>query len=216
MHHAMTRIMKTSIAVVLLATAISNCTYAQQGDANVAKQAEIIRGTTGRILNEQGFAETPIPVRKGFIFDVVSESLADVVLIHNGRKFKVAKADVRISEKASLSQAGNGAFTPGQIVLISAKYTVLGNQPRNVKNRLSKLIPPGVITEPISIQVTDDLSTLARSQGQVSVSTVDIINDNTAVVRTETAPKNILTVEYSFNGQVKRKQALEGSILILP
>lgn len=166
------------------------------------------------MVNAQGLAEQPIPVKKGYIFDVVGESLADVTLTFKGKPFKVAKSDVKITEKEAAPSATASGFTPGTIVLISAKYTVQGNQPRNVKNRLSKLIPEGVVTEPISIQVTDELSSLAAGQGNTNTEVV--VNGNTTIVTTTEAPRNVLTVEYSFNGQVRRKQAIEGSVLVLP
>lgn len=193
---------------------IGTVSPAQTPAATVPKQAETIRSTTGRMLNEQGIADKPIPVRKGFVFDVVEESLADVTLVHEGRKFKLAKSDVRISEKGVAPTPTAGGFTPGQIVLISAKYTVVGNQPRNVKNRLSKLIPTGIITEPVSIQVTDELSSMASNQGNTDTSV--IFNGDNTIVTTTATPRNVLTVEYSFNGQVRKKQALEGSFLALP
>jgi len=208
------KIASTSLSLTLWVSALP----VQAQDAQPAgKQAQVIRSTTGRMLNEQGLAENSVPVRKGFTFDVVSETLADVVLSHNGRKFKMAKSDVIISEKsAEQATASPTGFKPGQIVLISARYTVEGNQPRNVKNRLAKLVPQGVITEPVSIQVTDELSSLAASQGSTTTGTVTALDNNTAIVTVNEAKKNVLTVEYSFNGQVRRKQALEGSILVLP
>ncbi len=208
------KIVSTSLSLILCVFILP----AQAQDAQpAAKQAQVIRSTTGRMLNEQGLAENTVPVRKGFTFDVVSETLADVVLSHNGRKFKMAKSDVIISEKsAEQATASPTGFKPGQIVLISARYTVDGNQPRNVKNRLAKLVPQGVITEPVSIQVTDELSSLAATQGSTTTGTVTALDNNTAVVTLNEAKKNVLTVEYSFNGQVRRKQALEGSMLVLP
>ena len=193
---------------------LSSSLLAQTPAPTPTKQATINRATTGRMLNAQGMAEQPVPVRKGFVFDVVEESLADVTLIHNGRKFKVSKGDVSLTEKGAALAPSAGGFQPGTIVLMSAKYTVQGNQPRNVKNRLSKLIPTGVVTEPVSIQVTDDLSSLASGQGNTN--TTVTIDANSAVITRTEAPKNVLTVEYSFNGQIRRKQALEGSILVLP
>jgi hypothetical protein len=208
------KIVSTSLSLILCVFTLP----AQAQNAQPAvKQAQVIRSTTGRMLNEQGLAENTVPVRKGFTFDVVSETLADVVLSHNGRKFKMAKSDVIISEKsAEQATASPTGFKPGQIVLISARYTVEGNQPRNVKNRLAKLVPQGVITEPVSIQVTDELSSLAATQGSTTTGTVTALDNNTAIVTLNEAKKNVLTVEYSFNGQVRRKQALEGSILVLP
>lgn len=193
---------------------MSPALLAQTSVSSPARQATIMRATTGRMLNAQGLADQPVPVRKGFVFEVAEESLADVTLVHNGRKFKVSKSDVSIAEKGASSGVSSKGFQPGTIVLISAKYTVLGNQPRNVKNRLSKLIPMGVVTEPIAIQVTDDLSSLAGAQGNTA--TTVTIDANSTVITTTEVPKNVLTVEYSFNGQIRKKQALEGSYLVLP
>lgn len=119
-------------------------------------------------------------------------------------------------------------FQPGVIELISARYTLPGNQPRNVKNRLQKLIPSSVISAPVSIFVSDELSDAAKAQGTVTtavgvgvgVSTTDdqgtTVGVGVAVAQAQTTPKNILTVEYIFNGQKLRKQAAEGTQLILP
>ena len=188
-----------------------------QDSATPPKQAKVIRSTTGRMLNPQGLAENTVPVRKGFTFDVVSETLSDVVLSHEGRKFKMSKSDVLIFDKSGEQPSPSPTgFQPGQIVLISAKYTVEGNQPRNVKNRLAKLVPQGVITEPVSIQVTDELSSMANRQGSTTTGTVTSLDSTLAIVTLNQPKKNILTVEYSYNGQVRRKQALEGSVLVLP
>jgi hypothetical protein len=188
-----------------------------QDSVTPSKQAKVIRSTTGRMLTPQGLAENTVPVRKGFTFDVVSETLSDVILSHEGRKFKMSKSDVLISDKSGEQPSPSPTgFQPGQIVLISAKYTVEGNQPRNVKNRLAKLVPQGVITEPVSIQVTDELSSMANRQGSTTTGTVTSLDSTLAIVTLNQPKKNILTVEYSYNGQVRRKQALEGSVLVLP
>ncbi len=129
------------------------------------------------------------------------------------------------------SAAGAGVpitFQPGVIELISARYTLPGNQPRNVKNRLQKLIPSSVISAPVSIFVSDELSDAAKAQGTVTtavgvgvgVSSTDdqgnTVGVGVAVAQAQTTPKNILTVEYMFNGQKLRKQAAEGTQLVLP
>jgi hypothetical protein len=120
------------------------------------------------------------------------------------------------------------AFQPGIIELISARYTLQGNQPRNVKNRLQKLIPANVITSPVSVFVSDELSDAAKAQGTVTtgvgvvtgVSTTDengrTVGVGVGVAQFQSTPVNILTVEYMFNGQRLRKQAAEGTQLVLP
>lgn len=116
-----------------------------------------------------------------------------------------------------------GAFQPGVIELVSARYSLPGNQPRNVKNRLQKFIPTTPISAPISILVSDDLSDAAKAQGNfttsvgigASVTATDSATVGVAVVQSQTN-KNMLTVEYIFNGVRLRKQAVEGSQLVLP
>lgn len=186
-------------------------------------QAELMRSTSGRTLNDQGFASGLMPLKKGMIFDVVEQKMGFVVLSINGAKVVVQQTDVNLSPKAEsatpMTSGGVTAtesFTPGQIVLISAKYTLEGNQPRNVKNRLSKLVPQGIITAPVRILVSDTLSSAAMQQGNVSTGVISGVNNNTAVLSIKTPARNILTVQYSFNGQVRTAQAAEGDYLILP
>lgn len=137
-----------------------------------------------------------------------------------------------------------GAFQPGIIELVSARYTLPGNQPRNVKNRLQKLIPNTVISAPVSILVSDELSDAAKAQGTVttsvgigvaatsaqattigtttpqgnsaSITQVNGVTVGVAAVQSQTTQKNILTVEYIYNGVRLKKQALEGTQMVLP
>ncbi len=115
-------------------------------------------------------------------------------------------------------------FQPGIIELVSARYTLPGNQPRNVKNRLSKFIPATVISAPISILVSDTLSDAAKAQKDITTSVgigaaatdANGITIGVAVVQSQTTEKNLLTVEYIYNGVRHKKQALEGTQLVLP
>lgn len=178
-------------------------------------RAELVRSTSGRTLNDRNLADGTMPLKKGMMYDVVEQRMGYVVISANSRKVVVAQTDVTLSPKpmasTKISPATSG-FTPGEIVLISAKYTLEGNQPRNVKNRLSKLVPTGVVTEPVRIMVSDDLSSAATLEsGRV---TVRRSGSNMVFVRG--ASTNILTVEYSFNGEIRKKQAIEGSYLTLP
>jgi hypothetical protein len=80
----------------------------------------------------------------------------------------------------------------------------------------------------VSIFVSDELSDAAKAQGTVTtavgvgvgVSSTDdqgnTVGVGVAVAQAQTTPKNILTVEYMFNGQKLRKQAAEGTQLVLP
>ena len=101
----LTKIVSTLNLLLFTFTLLAHSQDAQP----IAKQAQVIRSTTGRMLNEQGLAENTVPVRKGFTFDVVSETLSDVVLSHNGRKFKMAKSEVIISEKEQIIEEGRAS-----------------------------------------------------------------------------------------------------------
>ncbi len=206
-------------ALTLLAAAASfgqSPEPAPTAPAAPSMRAELVRSTSGRTLNDRNLADGTMPLKKGMMYDVVEQRMGYVVISANSRKVVVAQTDVTLSPKpvasTKISPSSNSGFTPGEIVLISAKYTLEGNQPRNVKNRLSKLVPTGVITEPVRIMVSDDLSSAATLEsGRV---TVRRSGSNTVFFRG--ASTNILTVEYSFNGEIRKKQAIEGSYLTLP
>lgn len=110
------------------------------------------------------------------------------------------------------------SFTPGQLVLLSAKYSLAGNQPRNVKARVQKYIPTGVISAPIEFLVTDNLSTAAQGQGDGIQNVTVVVTPTIQAVTVQKieVPKNVLRVEYSFNGQLMVKEALEGTKMVLP
>jgi len=115
------------------------------------------------------------------------------------------------------------AFTPGVIELISARYTLKNDQPRNVKNRLAKMIPKGTITAPVTFQVTDALSDAALDESNVTTAvgagvsaTQNGVTIGVAELVVQGPQRNMLMVEYMYNGQRLKKQALEGSYLVLP
>jgi hypothetical protein len=113
-----------------------------------------------------------------------------------------------------------------------------------VKNRLSKLIPTTVISAPVSILVTDSLSDAAKAQADVtttvvigatatnaeattigtttpqgnsaSITEVNGVTVGVAAAQSQTTEKNLLTVEYLYNGVRYKKQALECTQLVLP
>lgn len=114
-------------------------------------------------------------------------------------------------------------FAPGVIELISARYTLQNDQPRNVKNRLAKLIPKGTITAPVTVQVSDALSDAALDEGNLTrgaaaaaTTTRNGVTIGVAEVVVQGPQPNLLTVEYMYNGQRFKKQASEGTLLVLP
>jgi hypothetical protein len=214
------RMFKAVLLGVLLvaATAVAQTSPDSPPPSPPPMQAELLRSTTARTLGPNGLANGTIPLKKGMLFPVLMQKLGFVVLDVNGGRVALDAKEVTITprpEGAGAPPPGTPApaFTPGQIVLISAKYTLEGNQPRNVKNRLAKLIPAGVITAPVSILVTDGLSSAAQAQD--GLATVTGTSDS-STVQVQLTARNILTVQYSFNGQVRTKQAAEGTQLVLP
>lgn len=114
-------------------------------------------------------------------------------------------------------------FVPGVIQVLSARYSLPNEQARNVKNRFVKLVPSGTIYAPVSIQVTDQLSDAALDQGNYTTASgvgVTVTNGNVtagaAAMVIQEQNRNTLTVDYMYNGRRYRKQAVEGSYMVLP
>jgi|GEM_PF-2278002 len=174
-------------------------------------EATLLRSTTGRGFDSSGLATLSVPLPKGAIYDVVRQENGGVVLKVDGKEVLIPSAAAVVAAKPRLTPAARG-FVPGKIVLISAKYSIEGNQPRNVKNNLQKLIPQTLITAPVEIFVTDALSSAAEDGVQTQIS----ISGGSINIFSRSSTKNVLTVQYMFNGRNLVKQVPEGSKLVLP
>ncbi len=195
------------------------------------QQAELLRTINAQILGPDGFPRGTRQLSKGVIFDVESETFDDVIGKMNGQKIRVPKQAVTLTEKAEDLKPTVAGFKPGQLIIQSGRYSLEGNQPRNVKTRLQKYLPAGgMLTEPLIFIVSDDLSTAAGNQ-----KTLIISNQSSAIVTTQgpnqptqqvmvtqtqtsavpTAP-NVLVVDYTFNGRKGRKVGVEGQTMTLP
>lgn len=212
-----TLMMKLVRSLLLVSAALLGGTSALAQNAGKLMQAELLRSTTGRGIDSSGFASLSVPLKKGAIYDVVRQENSNVVLKIDGKDVVVPAGALALTEKllTTLTTGSNG-FVPGKIVLVSAKYSLDGNQPRNVKNNLQKLIPQTVVTQPVEIMVTDALSTAAQDQGNQGQAAVVITRGLVIGVVTAAPSKNVLTVEYLFNGKSFTKQVPEGGKLILP
>ncbi|HYF38013.1 MAG TPA: hypothetical protein VD994_22110 [Prosthecobacter sp.] len=123
------------------------------------------------------------------------------------RAIEAAKAEAARAAEA----AARAAFQPGgQLTILSAKYSLSGNAPRNVKNKIDKLIPTAPLTAPVRILVTDQLHRSAANEPEAIVYTG---RTSTNVVHLR---KNVLTVVYEYNGQKLTKEAEEGTAMFLP
>jgi hypothetical protein len=192
------------------------CFYSLPGmaqDATKPMQAKLMRSTSGREMAAFGLGSGSIPLHKGAIYDVVRQENGNVVLSVEGKNVLVQKDAVSVTEKLQVAVTSTG-FVPGKVVLISAKYTIEGDQPRNVKNNLQKLIPDTLLNAPLEIIVTDALSTAAQDQGQSQAGIV--VTPNTVSIYAKTNARNVLIVQYLYNGQRFTKQVPEGQKLVLP
>lgn len=211
-----TLMMKRLHSLVLISAALLGATAALAQNAGKLMQAELLRSTTGRGIDSSGFASLTVPLKKGAIYDVVRQEFGNVVLKIDGKDVVVQTGAVALTEKLLTAVTGANGFVPGKIVLVSAKYSLDGNQPRNVKNNLQKLIPQTIVTEPVQIIVTDALSSAAQDQGNQSQAAVVITRNVILGVVNASPSKNVLTVEYIFNGKNFTKQVPEGEKLVLP
>lgn len=211
-----TLMMKLVRGLVLFSAVLLGATAAMAQNSGAHMQAELKRSTTGRGIDSSGFASLLIALKKGAIYDVVRQENSSVVLKIDGKDVVVQMDAVALTKKLQTAVAALNGFVPGKIVLLSAKYSLDGNQPRNVKNNLQKLIPQSIITEPVQILVTDALSTAAQDQGNQGQAAVLITHGMVIGVLTGAPSKNVLTVEYLFNGKSFTKQVPEGEKLVLP
>lgn len=226
----MNHVLLTTIATFVL-LAFSNLRAQSSGEEKPPQKAELVRTINAQILGPDGFPRGTRQLSKGVIFDVESQTFADVIGKMNGQKIRVPKQAVTLSEKEEPLVATVAGFKPGQLVILSARYSLEGNAPRNVKTNLQKFLPEnGMLTEPFQFVVSDALSTAAGNQ-----KTLIIGSQTSAVVTTQgpnqppqqvivtqtqtsavaTSP-NVLVVEYAFNGKKKRKVGVEGQMMVLP
>lgn len=194
-----------------------------QAQQRLTQQAEILRSLNGKGIDASGFGNIPTSLKKGMTYDVVKQGVGQVTLNVDGRKVIVPSRDVLISDKPAATQAAPAAgaaddFVPGKLLVLSAKYTLAGNQPRNVKNRVEKLVPTGDIARPVEILVSDQLSMAAQNQGEGGQSVVVIATPEIVAValQNNVNPPNVLTIEYMFNGRRMVKQGIEGTKIVLP
>lgn len=192
------------------------------------KQAEFIRTVNARYQTSDGLSDGQRRMEKGTILDVVSHDIGKVVLNYGKSRLVVSSTDVRLFDKEPSLQATKPGFKTGQLIILSAWYSLPGNAPRNVKNRLKTYLPDkGMLTAPLSFPVTDDLSTAAANAQFIvvpGVSTQVVIasRKGAVVLRTQTAGQivttspNTLVVEYEYLGKRHRKVGVEGKEMTLP
>jgi hypothetical protein len=171
-------------------------------------EAEILRSISGNALDEKGFSQGSVPLKKGMIYRVLEQSFSDVILDNDGKRIKVGKNDVRLSEaKATDEEGASGA---GFLRIVSAKYGRPNDRQYEVKEEIKKRLPKGPITNPVEILVSD---ALLRSRAGYMTQT-GVLQGNVVIMQKDTPC--ILTITYEYNGERLKKEVMEGRNLVLP
>ena len=186
------------------------------------QQAEILKNISVTKIGPTGFSEGQISLYKGSFYDVQKIVLSSVFLNVEGQLVRVPRDDVSISNKIVREADPVTGFVPGKIVLLNASYG--RPTPRPIRNSqtlrlLQNMIPKGEITKPVEVLITDALlGTKANAQRVVNSSSgrIDYDGNISMTTQTQKAQKNVLHIEYQFNGEKLKKSALEESVLILP
>jgi len=187
------------------------------------QQAELLRTVSGTRLGPNGFSAGQVRLERGMIYDVKEKKgFSSVVLLVDGDSVEVRESDLRISDKAIKEPDPVTGFVPGRIILRSAYYGAPVERPRNnrqVLRVLQSMVPRNDIDKPVEVLVTDAL--LGRDAAYQSIKgsmsgQMDIYGNVSGNVQMQKPKKNVLVVEYQYNGQFLKKSAIEEGVLILP
>jgi hypothetical protein len=215
---------RIALLVFLSGLKLFACTlslHAQDANPQV-QQAEILKNVSVTKIGPTGFTEGQISLQKGSYYDVEKVVLSNVFINVDGQLVRVPRDDVSISKKIVREADPITGFASGKIVLLNASYGLPTARPiRNSQTlrMLQNMIPKGEITKPVEILITDALlGPRANAQTVVNSSSGSIDYDGNISMTTQTqkAQKNVLQIEYQFNGEKLKKSALEESVLILP
>jgi hypothetical protein len=185
-------------------------------------QAEILKNISVTKIGPTGFSEGQISLQKGSFYNVEKIVLSNVFLNVEGQLVRVPRDDVSISKKVVREADPISGFVPGKIVLLNASYGLPTARPiRNSQTLrvLQNMIPRDEITKPVEVLITDALlGPKANAQAVVNSSSgnIDYNGNFNMTTQTQKAQKNVLHIEYQFNGEKLKKSALEESVLILP
>lgn len=187
------------------------------------QQAELMRTISGTRLGPSGFSAGQVKLERGMIYEVKErKGFSSVVLLVDGESVEVRESDLRISDKVITEPDPVTGFVPGRIILKSAYYGAPTERPRGnrqVLRVLQSMVPRSNIDKPVEVLVTDALlgrdAALQSIQGSMS-GQMDDYGNVRGNVQMQKPKKNVLVVEYQYNGQFLKKSALEETTLILP
>ncbi|HEY5742318.1 MAG TPA: hypothetical protein VIS99_07235 [Terrimicrobiaceae bacterium] len=195
----------TSIAIASVAL-LGSYLVAQEDTKKY--EAEILRSASGHVLDDNGFSQGTVPLRKGMILQVLEHSFSDVILDFDGQRIKVQKSDARLFEAKATDEESAGGT--GVLRIVSAKYGRAGDRKYDVKQEIRKRLSEGSITGPVEILVSD---ALLGSRAGFLVQT-GVLQGNRVILQRDTPC--ILTITYEYNGARFTKEVREGHDLVLP
>ncbi len=186
----------------------SNPNGGMEGDIHYSK---------AKVAKQLALAMDVLNTRPGDAERAAQQAVWDAESIARAKAME-ASENAAAASRTPEEKAAAENFVPGVLEIVSAKYTLQGNQPRNVKNRLRKMVSEGHIDSPVAVRVTDALSDAAINQGNSVTSATVVITDDliAAAVTQEQRAANMLNVVYIFNGQTYSKWVREGDMLVLP
>lgn len=178
-----------------------------------ARQAEVTRSVSGNILDEKGFSKGTVSLKKGDVFEVAAESVANVTL-KDGEKLIQAPGDaVKITEVSD-----DEAVVGSSLRIVSAKMGFPNDREYEVKQEIKKLIKkrldkaPITAAAPLEIRVTDEL---LRAKAKAATYTSRTNSNGYTVVYRR--PGSIyLLITYEFDGKRLEKVGKEGNTISLP
>ena len=102
------------LVIVCLAAGLfdASISMAETDTPESPMQAKLLRSTTGRALDNSGFANIPTPLKKDAVYDVVKQTLVEVTVEVEGQDVVVSSRDVLITAK-KIRAAASGA-SPGK------------------------------------------------------------------------------------------------------
>jgi len=215
---------RIALLVFLSGLKLFACTlslHAQHANPQV-QQAEILKNVSVTKIGPTGFTEGQISLQKGSFYDVEKVVLSNVFINVDGQLVRVPRDDVSISKKIVREADPISGFVPGKIVLLNASYGPPTARPiRNSQTlrALQNMIPRNEITKPVEVLVTDALlgaQANAQTVASSSSGNIDYNGNFNMITQTQKAQKNVLQVEYQYNGEKLKKSAMEESVLTLP
>ena len=181
---------------------------ANQGQTSI----RLLRKTNGQLLNAKGLGTETRVFQQGMTFPLREVNLQGVVVENPPHLVRFDKRDVEIFKSQAVAPNAGG-FIPGILQINKATFGPARGRKSNVKNALTKMIPPGGrLDKPLEIAV---LGALFGKRDPLVVGTITP-TETGGTITMMPQEIQILELTYVFNGKVDSVQAPEGAVLVLP